>query len=653
MRTTSKPPSVEQLRLILQEWAVGIVREGVFDEVFLFGSLLNLGGAGFKPYKSDIDLVLKFSSIAVNPVSRAEACRKALKPKQALERTLEGALGRSAATVPIISAVAATGFECENDIHKGKDPRFFSVNRFLALINSDTRPKSLASPAGDLFAIVYPDAVPAISTCQYYRNKYLAITSGGKCNFPDYDDKEDPLPKEMCRHAARLSDFVRNRNTEDGSQFDPLKGLDYLYELVCDLAPKQNAYAELRELFVARRVQGAVRKPIDAFNQLLLWEILADNATAQILARQKRLAISLSSVSPGPPQNEPIDSERRFIELAAKPSIRFAGLELKCKLLPEELWGATRTEHKYEDNSEADRQIVLEWKDENIFPTDLLTKLLSEIERRKEDAEQGRITITGREIEDLTQVLRTLKKEGSNAYPRLVGVPFFSTNKDGQVFFHIPIGPSRFGVALIEERRLGIPTAVALRSRHILNSLAVRVAYVYKKRNRKNKSQRWIEFHQRKASTATYKLAWDVGAAGYIDPDRHKPEEAVDQVSPWFACANELVEELNIPAVELPNREHYFFFGLGRNDPTGQLDLLAYCDSPFVPNPNRAKRGKYVKGFGRCLLTPKSVATFVASKGKWVPTAILTLILTLEAVGFAKDEIEYEFEKCKDLDLEP
>ena len=129
----------------------------------------------------------------------------------------------------------------------------------------------------------------------------------------------------------------------------------------------------------------------------------------------------------------------------------------------------------------------------------------------------------------------------------------------------VTVGPSRYGLALIEEKKLNLPSAVTLRSMCVLNSLAVRVALVYEM-----DGHLWVECHQRKGgANATYKDAWDVSAAGYIDP-----------------CNEEHLDPLDRKLVsgELPHL-------LPR--PT---DGRSCRDSPSVPS---AHWGKPIQGFRR------------------------------------------------------
>jgi hypothetical protein len=327
--------------------------------------------------------------------------------------------------------------------------------------------------------------------------------------------------------------------------------------------------------------------------------------------------------------------EQEFLEAASLGPLRLGRLDLQCQLFPEQLWNGNRRLHLYADDPEAERQVVLKWND-SVLPKDTLETLVREIQYRIASSKSGSLIIPQKEFQVLTEVERRLTQEGSNAYPRLVGSPEIVAGATvrGTETLQVPIGPSRYGVALIEERRLKLPTALSLRKNHILNSLAVRVAFVYER-----KGEKWIEFHQRKGgANATYKNAWDVSAAGYVDPLRHRDPDKKERVSPWLACAYELAEELGIRSFELPHRDHYQFLGLGRNWPTGQLDLLAFCEAAIPLDTSRPRTAR-VRTFGRCRLNPESVAAFVLSRRCWVPTALLTLVLTLEAFGFPRGRI--------------
>ena len=68
-------------------------------------------------------------------------------------------------------------------------------------------------------------------------------------------------------------------------------------------------------------------------------------------------------------------------------------------------------------------------------------------------------------------------------------------------------------MSLAEERKLPLPSVLENRTKHVLLSLALRVAYVFKQQ--REDEYYWMEFHQRQEGpNATWPLAWDVGAAG-------------------------------------------------------------------------------------------------------------------------------------------
>jgi hypothetical protein len=292
------------------------------------------------------------------------------------------------------------------------------------------------------------------------------------------------------------------------------------------------------------------------------------------------------------------------------------------------------------DDPEAERQIELRMSDLSL-PATALDSLVQEIDETLK--RQASVPSPGDapERERLLEVHQRLTQEGSNAYPRVVALPTLETpgkvpGRPAVLILHL--GPSRYGIALVEERRLDLPTATQLRSRHVLNSLGVRVAYIYQRAG-----SYWVECQLRKGGpNAIYKDSWDVGAAGYIDPGRHKDPLDETRISPWQAAAAEIPEELAIPRHQLPHRDHYFFFGMGRNDPTGQLDVLGYCLAAHPPDPDRLPTAR-VRAYDRCMLNPVSVARFVSQKQRWVPTAVLTLILTLEALGYPKDKVDRAF----------
>lgn len=70
----------------------------------------------------------------------------------------------------------------------------------------------------------------------------------------------------------------------------------------------------------------------------------------------------------------------------------------------------------------------------------------------------------------------------------------------------------------------------------------------------------------RSERNSTFKRAWDVGAAGYIDQVAHrdngepKKKDSRSKAKLWLAAADEISRDLNIERALLPIWEHYRFF---------------------------------------------------------------------------------------------
>lgn len=346
---------------------------------------------------------------------------------------------------------------------------------------------------------------------------------------------------------------------------------------------------------------------------------------------QPKAATLPKSLSP------PAAAESALLGMARGKPLSIDAFDMQCRLFPVEFWGERRTECVYVDDPESANRIVIDWADARL-PEKTLNNLVAEIDEALRNIKAGQKNETGVHPAILKKI-RDRLNEGCNAYPRPVAPP--QVLRTGvSTMLRVTVGPSRFGIALVEEWGLRLPTATGLRSNRVLNSLAVRCALVFPEAD----GRWWLEFHQRKGGpNATYANAWDVGAAGYIDPGRHKDPEARNRVSPWQACAAELSEELGIDKHQLPHRDHYFFFGMGRNEPTGQLDLLGVCELgwPLKQRPLTHR----VRAFDRCPLDPESAASFVIERKRWVPTAVLTLVLLLEFYGYPRARVHAAFSR--------
>jgi transcriptional regulator with XRE-family HTH domain len=358
---------------------------------------------------------------------------------------------------------------------------------------------------------------------------------------------------------------------------------------------------------------------------------------------------------------EPIwTQERLFLEELAKPSIIFGGFDLHTKLVPTSLWNESLEENIYFDDPEEDnrlggKRIRLDWTDARL-PENLLFQLFDEmkIEIEKYESLNARSDLSRKQYQDIKFVYGKITEERSNPYPRPVAIPEIIDTDYGRLF-RILLGEGHYGIALVEEKKLALSSALEARTKHILHSLALRVAYLYKEK--RTDEIYTMEFQQRKQGpNATWPLAWDCGGAGYFDPDMHLDVKYdPTRISPCNGAADEIAKELGVPIRTLGFRDRFGFFGLANDQPTGHVILIGYCRGGHVPAPDRPKTA-YVNDYGRCRLTPKDIVDFIIEKRKWVPAALLTSILTLEAVGrYQREQIEEEFSRLvgQPIDLRP
>jgi hypothetical protein len=258
----------------------------------------------------------------------------------------------------------------------------------------------------------------------------------------------------------------------------------------------------------------------------------------------------------------------------------------------------------------------------------------------KEYLEQYTGDTSAIEYLDTKDVFDALNKQGSNPYPRIVAVPDIIT-RDGGQRLRIRVNRSKYGIALIEEKKLMLPTAIDFRAQYALSALAIRVAYVFSSKD----GSKWVACHQRQGRVnATWPHAWDVGGAGYINAGAREHRDPDDEtiVSPWQAAVDEISKELNIHSSNLPHRDSYYFFGVANDKPTDHLILIGFCDSEHAPDEDRKTTAR-VEKYGTCQLNPEDVAAFVAKQYHWVPAALLTLVCTLQYFGYAWEDIEKAF----------
>jgi predicted nucleotidyltransferase len=627
---------IQSVLALIQDWRSKLPSACNAERVCTFGSLVYRDGVQFVPALSDVDLLISFSKCPLPPWERVISQQRLVTELRRLECSLRNLIPGEDSK-PLASVSLLTEMELRNNIHKDDKPSFWR-SRFVEHVVTGMSDVRLEQYHAETFKVRFPHAVQTLRDVQRYRNQYLRVSCDG--TRIDADGEPDPLPKKLCRSAAGLRYFIERE--EEDAVADVNRGATFFLSALVDASRAFPVLGELTDRVLARVNRGNMHA-LSSTDQLLLWEILAEKAIAALGSAQ-------AANRPSPLWRPPLDhvgqdagtgnnSEGDFLTAASRPSLRLGSLDIACKIFPEAQWQSDGLVHVYEDDPEAERQVQVDMLGRRL-PDALLDELVTEIEN-----EIKRIDRVGEEFvgerDGYQDALGRLTKEGSNAYPRLASLPLIEAKLDGDRQLHIlrlALAPSRYGIALVEERRLQLPTARELRGQFILNSLAVRIAYLAKVDD-----EWWVEFHQRHPErNSTYRGAWDIGAAGYLDEQSHRDPADTARVSPWQAARHELAEELAIPIHRLPHRDKFRFFGVGRNDPTGQVDLLGYCEGLYMPSMGRPPAARVLE-YGRCRLTPRDVAKFVLDKVHWVPTALLTAALILRHFRYPKNEIEDAF----------
>jgi predicted nucleotidyltransferase len=268
----------------LREWAqqVTLQAEDHWKTIYIFGSATSPDSGRFNPRESDIDLLAVFAPSCNLPHQRVLACTGILTHLQDLEKRLRTIGLSSIESKPIVSCGAFTSFELDLGINTSNDPHWLVRNTFLEL-SPDSAPQPLRFRVIDL-PNTSADAVNVLVNCSEYRKRFLSIGPTGRREVNPVRSG-DPIFKKVGRTAVRMIGSGSADLT-----YDPPTGLRHVLRLLDEF--NGNIYTE-----VARKLTSAIEgrpQEIDVEKQLLLWEVLADEAKSRIIAASPELASGVS-----------------------------------------------------------------------------------------------------------------------------------------------------------------------------------------------------------------------------------------------------------------------------------------------------------------------------------------------------------------------
>lgn len=339
-----------------------------------------------------------------------------------------------------------------------------------------------------------------------------------------------------------------------------------------------------------------------------------------------------------------LDAEREVIStLRAKVrTASFLGTDTHCQFYPPEYWGQLpyRPTFNCDEDQAEHRHLVKTWVDRNI-PLPLSQDLFLEQLKSLSENPDNRSGIT----ELAKNVYDDIIEHNMNGYPRYVGLP--KVLDDHLV---IPLAPSYYGIHQLATRGILVPSWP---HDSVPYSLGVRVAVTYRREGR------WYTlFHQRSSDNGDYALAWDIGAAGYLNPDERSPNVSLTDgyLSPYAQAVHECWEELGFPRIgAATNAEVMEFFGVTRDTRLGTTTLCGEWRMPegLIPNVgelNGERLSRKVVRIRECELTPDAVARFFVqpepgsiSAPRVVAEALLLTVLVLNSHSFNWSDIEATF----------
>jgi len=252
-----------------------------FDRAYLFGSLVNNDGEFFWPSgvkNSDIDFLVRINPEVVGAVNRTLALIELQARLPEIEETLTAKLAREPdGTGSIMSVLPVTWYEIYHCIHKGFDPKIFTLNIFYDVLKKRSRKDGLSDFIDKSYQYDNTETFAVMRLCQKLRNDFMKISDDGQPELTMFDGV-GAVPKEIMRAAALLK-FAENGHDEPEARTNLAEGEDYIADHLKALKEEHELIAELEKKIRKRRSTAAYRKPaLEPFDLILLSEILFDKA---------------------------------------------------------------------------------------------------------------------------------------------------------------------------------------------------------------------------------------------------------------------------------------------------------------------------------------------------------------------------------------
>jgi hypothetical protein len=237
---------------------------------WVFGSTIYKEGDQFDSKNSDIDLVCLMPAELENAAQRTRWTQKLREQVVFLESQLAQALDRSASNKSSTSIVLVTQLELSRDIHKTVQDGFFTKNLFLSLEDTQASPKPFKLDKTKTLPEKFRTAASFVQTI---RNSFLLKSPNPSQEaMPSWNSEDqDPIKKSYMRTAAQVFSTERK-------QHDVAEGLEYISSLLFNHREEDPMISELHEIVSVRRKARGSERPVTPMQQLLLAELIFDEA---------------------------------------------------------------------------------------------------------------------------------------------------------------------------------------------------------------------------------------------------------------------------------------------------------------------------------------------------------------------------------------
>ena len=269
--TALQSASIKSTKHILSEWGKLVSQHPAITGAYVFGSLVNKGGALFNR-SSDIDVLMLIASEKLNARDRVKFLDELVEQKIELEQRLQPYLLRSELYnhEPVVSLLPIYTIDREFTIHKDGKSNVLTTGPFLDILTGETTTTIPGLAGRELIS----DDRSLFQDLQKRRWSYLARTGDG--SWPVQWKRHQFAPKSVKRIFAKAFSVGKDIPTNIDLDFG-------MQALTREVLKETGGYPELTSAVLqSDNDLGPLRPEIDPKHELLMYEIAALEAEMKL-----------------------------------------------------------------------------------------------------------------------------------------------------------------------------------------------------------------------------------------------------------------------------------------------------------------------------------------------------------------------------------